>query len=467
MRRNAIRILVVLSTTVDGKAQLRVTRAFRAAVIATVVLTELVVGINESTAAFPGGNGKVAFAATKVVEGQLEQRIYVINGDGTGQAQLTTGTARADTSPEWSPDGAKIAFESWRGSGPNVYVMNADGSDEIALTNNFLSLDPTWSPDGTKIAFAHMDGPGNEMDIYVMNADGSGRAPLTTPDDFIDDGQPAWSPDGTKLAFTSFSGGDRDIHIINADGSGRTAVTTDGAQDTSPAFSPDGRKIAFERSDGSGNTGIWVVGPDGTGPVALTPEGSGSGQPAWSPDGSKIVFRRVYGPGSVDLYVMNADGTGESVLTTSGVLFMERPAWQPVVQDTDGDGIPDATDTDDDNDGLDDTLDPDPLDEDVDDDGIPDGQDVEWVQDAIRAVPASSIKSPAEGNRNAMLSILNDVEKLIAAGNETEATRKLENVLGRVDGCGTKADKNDWILNCSDQLHVRGLIEELISNLAT
>ncbi len=135
--------------------------------------------------------------------------------------------------------------------------------------------------------------------------------------------------------------------------------------------------------------------------------------------------------------------------------------------DSDGDGTPDHADPDDDNDELDDPLDPDPLDGDADDDGIPDGEDVEWLEDAIRDVPASSIKSPAEGNRNAMLSILRDVEKLIASGNTSEAVRKLRTPLGKVDGCGTKADKNDWILNCSDQIQVRGLIQELTLNLTT
>jgi hypothetical protein len=47
------------------------------------------------------------------------------------------------------------------------------------------------------------------------------------------------------------------------------------------------------------------------------------------------------------------------------------------------------------------------------------------------------------------------------------AVRKLTNLLGRLDGCGARADKNDWILNCTDQVQVRSLVQELIANLTT
>ena len=82
----------------------------------------------------------------------------------------------------WSPDGRKIAFQRVlvRREGDkivgvdfDVYVINADGSEERNLTRDALSLRPIWSPDGRKIAFA--SGPDGDGGIYVMNADGSER----------------------------------------------------------------------------------------------------------------------------------------------------------------------------------------------------------------------------------------------------------------------------------------------------
>ncbi|GAG57122.1 unnamed protein product, partial [marine sediment metagenome] len=72
----------------------------------------------------------------------------------------------------------KIAFESSRDDNDEIYVMDADGSNQVNLTNNPEGdSDPTLSPDGKKIAFkSNRDG---KDEIYVMNADGSDQKRLT------------------------------------------------------------------------------------------------------------------------------------------------------------------------------------------------------------------------------------------------------------------------------------------------
>jgi Tol biopolymer transport system component len=104
--------------------------------------------------------------------------IAVINADGSGFTQLTFYDS--DSSPEWSPDGNRIAFVRDR----DIYVMNADGTNVAALTHGALSTAPTWSPDGNRIAFVSYansecgrrfaDFPAFcTSEIHVMNADGS------------------------------------------------------------------------------------------------------------------------------------------------------------------------------------------------------------------------------------------------------------------------------------------------------
>jgi TolB protein len=98
--------------------------------------------------------------------------------------------------------------------------------------------------DGTKIAFiSTRDG---NAEIYVMDANGSNQTRLTN--NLNQDSQPSFSPDGTKITFTSFRDGNFEIYVMDADGSNQTRLTNDPAIDTDPSFSPEGTKIAFRRN---------------------------------------------------------------------------------------------------------------------------------------------------------------------------------------------------------------------------
>jgi len=111
--------------------------------------------------------------------------------------------------------------------------MNADGSGETRLTDDTLAFSHlAWSPDGQKIAFSRADGV-STGDIYVVNADGSDQTKLTpTPEDFkVTVGTPLWSPDGQKIAFTAehivYAPRTVVVHticVINADGTDRSCL---------------------------------------------------------------------------------------------------------------------------------------------------------------------------------------------------------------------------------------------------
>ena len=134
-----------------------------AALTVLLVCFVVLVGVAEETqAAYPGKNGKIAFVSA----GQ----IYTVGDDGSDQKALAAGHE-----PVWSPDGTKIAFVGrgeirdsgdWYGShGYNeIYVMDADGSNIARITNFDAQEDPTyevawtisdltWSPDGTQMVF--------------------------------------------------------------------------------------------------------------------------------------------------------------------------------------------------------------------------------------------------------------------------------------------------------------------------
>ena len=198
--------------------------------------------------------------------------VYLINVDGSGIEQLTGEPLESCAGVFWSDRD---------GDGVNeAYIRNADGSVE-PFNGDLTSLDwdvvdssPAWSPDGDRIAFqSHRDG---DYEIYVMNADGSGVEQLTGNE--YGDELPSWSADGSRIAFTSDRDGDADIYLMNADGSGVERLTDNDYVDHSLMWSPDRGRIAFA-SKRDGDDGIYIMNADGSGVVRLA-EGL---SPAWSP----------------------------------------------------------------------------------------------------------------------------------------------------------------------------------------
>jgi dipeptidyl aminopeptidase/acylaminoacyl peptidase len=127
--------------------------------------------------------------------------IWLLDEQGK-EFQLTDSSAD-DLAPAWSPDGARIAFETLRDGNNEIYVMNHDGSEQVNLTQN-LSPDhaPAWSPDGTRIAFESLrDGV---RDIYVMTADGTDQTRLTFGPGL--NVAPQWSTDGAGIVFSRIEG---------------------------------------------------------------------------------------------------------------------------------------------------------------------------------------------------------------------------------------------------------------------
>src|SRR5215204_787912 len=168
--------------------------------------------------------GKIVFIRPVGVDYQ----IYTMEPDGTNQTQLTGGPG-GRARPSFAPDGTRIVFDSFTGSGnPDIYVMNADGTNTIRLTNHTgHDYQASFSPDGSKIVFlSDRDG---KLEVYVMNADGTDQARLTDND--CQEQEPSFSADGSKILVEARCNFVRDIYAIDMGGTVLNNLTPNSESD--------------------------------------------------------------------------------------------------------------------------------------------------------------------------------------------------------------------------------------------
>jgi Tol biopolymer transport system component len=284
-------------------------------------------------------NGKIAFTSDR----DGNQEIYVMNADGTNQIRITNNTI-VDDHPMWSPDGTKLAFVSQRQAGGfAIFQMNMDGTNRVEITplSNFVNATPwgglgfsmSWSPDGRKIAF--QDPYYN--DIWVVDVETHARRNLTNDggaQQALLDFHPAWSPDGSTILYASFryNGSCTSLYAINPDGTNRRLLSGNHCPAFSPSWSPDGTQIVFVQLNGEFvESELRIANSDGTNVRIFDggdPDPNDRDYPRWSPDGRKIAFNMTNGQ-DIEIYVKNIDGTGYAQLTnTPGLNY--RPSWQPL-----------------------------------------------------------------------------------------------------------------------------------------
>jgi Tol biopolymer transport system component len=162
-----------------------------------------------------------------------------------GTESRFTFTGVHDGSPRWSPDGARVVFNSNRpGEVQNLYVKQAGGAtpEDVLLKSDVATSPRSWSLDGRFIVY-DSDGGKTSSDIWVLPLTGD-RKPipfLTTP---ATEGQGELSPDGRWMVYSSNESGRFDVYVqpFPATG-GKWLVSTSGGLE--PHWRRDGKELYY------------------------------------------------------------------------------------------------------------------------------------------------------------------------------------------------------------------------------
>jgi TolB protein len=242
----------------------------------------------------------------------------------TDAYQLTDGPGY-DYQPDWSPDGSRVVYASYRGNAEELWVVDvATGATHQLTTTGAVNVEPRWSPDGRRIAWVST-ALQNRWHIYVaaFDHDSIGSAwRITTDrdshlpryyysvyDHYL---SPSWSPTGDEILFVSNRG-----HIWGTGGIWRARVgATDSARQirdeettwkARPDWSPDGARVVYSSYLGRQWNQLWLMRADGGDAIQLTYGDYDATAPRWSPDGKRIAYV-VNATGNTALRIIDVPG---------------------------------------------------------------------------------------------------------------------------------------------------------------
>ena len=221
--------------------------------------------------------------------------------------QTSTGTVIINgTFYQGAPAEGRIVFLRNTGNSDEIVIMDGDKTNSMQLTTtNSPETHPHLSSDLTKICFTReINGL---IRPFIMNADGSNETALSFHSG-ANVTHMVWSPDGEDIVLSSDFSGAREIYIYNVASEDLTQLTSNGSRNWLPTWSPDGQKIGWA-SDQTGGFKTYIMNRDGSNQVRLTNSGNLEERALeFSPDGNTIVFVGRNSP-AWDLYKIDLNGS--------------------------------------------------------------------------------------------------------------------------------------------------------------
>jgi TolB protein len=266
---------------------------------------------------------RIAYVAVQGPPTARSYRLVVADADGANE-RIVFNSPEPIMSPAWSRDGRSLAYVSFHGGLPAIYVQTLKTGEQVRVSaRSGINSAPAWSPDGDQLAVALSRRDGN-VDVYLLSLATQELRRLT--DDASIDTEPAWSPDGRSLYFTSDrSGAPQVYHLGLAAGERPRRITFEGSYNSRPRVSPDGRELAVVTLD-RGAFRIAAVNLEHGG-VRILSSGQLDESPSFAPNGADIIYATREGGRGV-LALVSIDGHIQQRLAASAGEVRE-PAWSP------------------------------------------------------------------------------------------------------------------------------------------
>jgi len=282
-----------------------------------------------ASATFPAKNGLLAFQAVTADGNQ----IFTVRPNGKDMRQVTDGPGEA-TTPDWSPDGAWLAYSL---DECTVALVRPDGRDQRTIPSQHpegCETAPAFTPDGRHLVFEVYDAVNNDNAVWIMGIDGSGRRRIGTGP-YGTAATPAVSPDGQTVSFLSLPPDERgEIWAMDlAGGVAHQVSPTLNGITFKHDWAPDGSRLVMSDNADQADRPVNVVTirPDGTGLRYLTDfrrpdERALAG--GYSPDGKWISYRLEKGSRNA-LMVMRTDGRGSRTVLPFSSFRPRNIDWGP------------------------------------------------------------------------------------------------------------------------------------------